>query len=341
MKLTFLYPGSFCPPTYGHLNIANEIAKDIDELIIICSINKGKTPMFTPEQCIKFWKAYDLRGNIKISTLSDLRKKGLNRDKIVMIRGIRNDDDYQYEKKVLESNNKEIGIDKFMLIFAKDKFKNISSSKVKQAVKDLDLLTLSQSVAPLIATSLLEKELDIKNLYIITGRPAVGKSEIAKLLAKNNGAYINADALVKKLRYIVENITKETEPSKISAKYLEMKKEVDLALREPLLKLLKEELKKVRGKENVFIEVPYALRDDNSTYKYLGGKIIYIYCDDEIIKERIKKRNAGHLLKFIDMIPSKEEAERIAKEKKLNIIFFDSGTRSAEENVELLQKELI
>ena len=44
MKPVFVYPGTFCPPTYGHLAIVRKAAKLFprDVLNIVCSFNPGK-----------------------------------------------------------------------------------------------------------------------------------------------------------------------------------------------------------------------------------------------------------------------------------------------------------
>ena len=42
-----IYPGSFDPPTFGHLNLIQRAAKMFDELIIVISVNSRK-PSFIP-----------------------------------------------------------------------------------------------------------------------------------------------------------------------------------------------------------------------------------------------------------------------------------------------------
>ena len=45
-----VYPGSFDPVTFGHLDIITRAAKVVDELIIGVLVNQKKTPLFTMEE---------------------------------------------------------------------------------------------------------------------------------------------------------------------------------------------------------------------------------------------------------------------------------------------------
>ena len=51
--LTGIYPGSFDPVTYGHLDIIRRSAGMVDELIVGVLNNKAKTPLFSVEERVK------------------------------------------------------------------------------------------------------------------------------------------------------------------------------------------------------------------------------------------------------------------------------------------------
>ena len=51
--LKAVYPGSFDPVTYGHLDIIERTCKIADEVIVGVLNNKGKKPMFTVEESVK------------------------------------------------------------------------------------------------------------------------------------------------------------------------------------------------------------------------------------------------------------------------------------------------
>ena len=54
--LRAVYPGSFDPVTYGHLDIIERSSKLVDELIIGVLNNKAKTPLFSAEERVRMLK---------------------------------------------------------------------------------------------------------------------------------------------------------------------------------------------------------------------------------------------------------------------------------------------
>ena len=51
-----IYPGSFDPVTYGHLDVIKRASKVVDELIIGVLVNQEKTPLFTREERVELLK---------------------------------------------------------------------------------------------------------------------------------------------------------------------------------------------------------------------------------------------------------------------------------------------
>ena len=54
--LRAIYPGSFDPVTYGHLDVIRRSARLVDELIIGVLNNKAKSPLFSVEERVKMLK---------------------------------------------------------------------------------------------------------------------------------------------------------------------------------------------------------------------------------------------------------------------------------------------
>ena len=52
-----VYPGSFDPITYGHIDIAKRALKVFDKLIILISVNPNKESLFTAKERIEMVKA--------------------------------------------------------------------------------------------------------------------------------------------------------------------------------------------------------------------------------------------------------------------------------------------
>ena len=86
-----IYPGSFDPVTYGHLDIIKRSAEIFDELIVGVLNNKAKTPLFSVEERVKILKeaTKDLP-NVKVESFTGLlidyaREKDIH----VSVRGLR------------------------------------------------------------------------------------------------------------------------------------------------------------------------------------------------------------------------------------------------------------
>lgn len=48
-----IYPGTFDPITYGHIDVIKRAAAVVDELIVGVLINSSKSPMFTPKNGLR------------------------------------------------------------------------------------------------------------------------------------------------------------------------------------------------------------------------------------------------------------------------------------------------
>ena len=154
-----LYPGTFCPPHEGHLAVARRLAGMFSEVYIVCSVNPEKDGqvLFTPEECKLFWKYYDLPGNVKIFTLAELMATGIDFTNAPMVRGVRGDDDFEYEKKVMMDNYHTLGINMFLVMVSDDRYKDISSTRARTLAKAGELDLLCEIVARPIAIELIAK----------------------------------------------------------------------------------------------------------------------------------------------------------------------------------------
>ena len=132
--LTGIYPGSFDPVTYGHLDIIKRSAEMVDELVVGVLNNKAKTPLFSVEERVKMLEEVtkDIP-NVKIipfeGLLVDFAHK-LNAK--IVIRGLRAITDFEYELQIAQSNRKVAPeIDTVFLTTSID-YAYLSSSIVKE-----------------------------------------------------------------------------------------------------------------------------------------------------------------------------------------------------------------
>jgi len=103
-----IYPGSFDPMTYGHLDIIRRAADMFDVLIVAVLNNKGKTPLFSVEERVKILKeaTKDLP-NVQVESFSGLLiDYAAKKDIHIAVRGLRAITDFEYELQIAQTNRK-------------------------------------------------------------------------------------------------------------------------------------------------------------------------------------------------------------------------------------------
>jgi pantetheine-phosphate adenylyltransferase len=144
-----VYPGSFDPITFGHLDIAARAASLFDELHIVVVHNPAKTPFFTSEERVslieasfseaaRFGKAFPSSKQAKVivatmdsGLLVDYCKKvGAS----VLIKGVRNNADLEYELPMARVNRDLAAVETIFLP-ADPSQGFVSSSLVKQVAE--------------------------------------------------------------------------------------------------------------------------------------------------------------------------------------------------------------
>ena len=101
-----VYPGSFDPMTYGHLDIIRRSAEMFDELIVAVLVNQQKNALFSVDERVKILQeaTKDLP-NVKVDFFSGLlinyaAEHGLH----VAVRGLRAITDFEYELQLSQTN---------------------------------------------------------------------------------------------------------------------------------------------------------------------------------------------------------------------------------------------
>ena len=101
-----IYPGSFDPVTYGHLDVIRRAADIFDELTVSVLNNQLKTPLFSVEERVKILEeATKDIPNVKVDFFSGLlidyaKEKNVH----VAIRGLRAITDFEYELQIAQTN---------------------------------------------------------------------------------------------------------------------------------------------------------------------------------------------------------------------------------------------
>ncbi len=101
-----LYPGSFDPVTYGHLDLIDRACELFDEIHVAVAINTEKTPLFSTEERVQFLKtSVGKKKGIKVGAFSGLIVNHAHELKVgTIIRGLRATSDFDYEFQMALTN---------------------------------------------------------------------------------------------------------------------------------------------------------------------------------------------------------------------------------------------
>ena len=137
MKKKAIFPGSFDPITIGHIEIVKKSLKIFDEIIIAIGTNSEKEYMFSENQRLNFIiEHFENEKNVKVVAYEGLTFELCKKLKLkYIIRGVRNILDFEYEKNMSEFN-RNIGEIETIIITSSNKNSHISSSLVKELIKN-------------------------------------------------------------------------------------------------------------------------------------------------------------------------------------------------------------
>ncbi len=152
-----VFPGTFDPPTNGHLNLIKRAAKIFDQLEVVIAINESKKPFFTPGERFRMMsEMLEPISNVNVHTWDSLIVDFVTRvDGKVLIRGVRALADFSYEFE-LAMTNKGLKPDIEIVFMPTDpKYFVLRSS----AIKEIASLNgdISSMVPPLVAEALKKK----------------------------------------------------------------------------------------------------------------------------------------------------------------------------------------
>ena len=107
-KRKAIYPGSFDPVTFGHLDLIERALNLFDELIVVVASNPSKKTLFTAEERVSFLKtALKGRPQVKVESWEGLTVHLAEKEKaFTLIRGIRATSDFDYEFQMALTNRK-------------------------------------------------------------------------------------------------------------------------------------------------------------------------------------------------------------------------------------------
>ena len=138
MKKIGLYPGTFDPITFGHLDIVRRASLIVDTLYVGIASNKNKKTLFSPSERVEIVKnclESSLKNikNIKVVTFDTLTVKFCkNINASVIFRGLRVVTDFEYEFQLAGMNNRLDNKIQTIFLMADIENQLISSNMVKE-----------------------------------------------------------------------------------------------------------------------------------------------------------------------------------------------------------------
>ena len=136
-KVTAIYPGSFDPPTNGHLDLVERGSKIFDELVVAILRNPEKSPLFSVGERRKMLE--DLTGdfkNVRVDVFDGLTVDYAARVKAsAVLRGIRALSDYEYELQMALMNRKLRPELETVFMMPAEKYSYLSSRLVREVAR--------------------------------------------------------------------------------------------------------------------------------------------------------------------------------------------------------------
>jgi pantetheine-phosphate adenylyltransferase len=156
-RIKAVYPGSFDPPTNGHLDLIERGSKIFDELVVAVLRNPEKSPLFSvPERRNMLEAMTEGLDNVSVETFDGLTVEyAMSLGASAVLRGIRAISDYEYELQMALMNRKLQPTLETVFMMPAEKYSYVSSRLVREVAQlggNIDCL-----VPPLVAQKLREK----------------------------------------------------------------------------------------------------------------------------------------------------------------------------------------
>ncbi len=138
MQRICLFPGTFDPITYGHIDIIDRSLRLFDKLFIGIGVNANKKPMFSAEQRLE-WLQQIYKNEPKVEgviyqglTVECCKRVQAN----YILRGIRYVNDFEYEKAIADMNRSLDGNIETVFLTCLPKYTSVASTLVRDVIRN-------------------------------------------------------------------------------------------------------------------------------------------------------------------------------------------------------------
>jgi len=165
MKIA-IYPGTFDPITYGHLDVIQRAIEIFDKVIVAVAHNTEKEPMFTIKERVALIRsAVKKFKRVEVDSFEGLLVDYAKRRKaFTIIRGFRAVSDFEYEFQMALTNRKLAGDISTVFLMPHEQYTYLNSSLVREIV--LFGGNIKDFVPPNVQKALKQKVYQLKKIKI-------------------------------------------------------------------------------------------------------------------------------------------------------------------------------
>lgn len=300
-----VYALSADPITFGHINIVERSAKIFNEVFVAIGDNPAKKYLFTKEERTKMAQiSLAHLPNVKVTSFDGLLIDFAHENDIsVMVRGIRNTNDMEYEYNLYQVNDSQDLDIETMCLFTQPELGKVSSSNVKSIQKESGL---TQKYVPLVVKDKLEQKISHQKIFGITGIMGSGKSWLANQLVEYSQNKevkvhnIELDDIAKeilydsdkpahlKIRQKLEERFGTLDKAEIAKKVFSNKENLEFInelVKKPLLIELRNRIKGLKG----VVLVNAAILIESNMLSLVNNNVIMVSVNDETRFENLEK----------------------------------------------------
>ena len=159
--LNAAFPGSFDPPTLGHINIIERASAVFDKLVVVVAENREKKYLFSVEERLGMMEKIvksnkQIRKNVRCASWDSLIVDFMKKENIrLLIRGVRGMDDFSHEFELSMMNKALYPHIETLFMTTESKYIVLRSSSIKELASFNG--DVSHLVPPLVAEALKKK----------------------------------------------------------------------------------------------------------------------------------------------------------------------------------------
>lgn len=132
-----VYPGTFDPITYGHMDVINRGAKLFERVIVLVARNSTKTPLFSGDERVRMIsEVFKNNPRVAVDVFDGLLVEYVRRKKATaIIRGLRAVSDFEYEFQMALTNRKMDGTIDTVFLVPDERYTYLNSTIVREIAR--------------------------------------------------------------------------------------------------------------------------------------------------------------------------------------------------------------